>query len=140
MRDKEAQKKYLKERVKGASQRKAAKRAGVSRATALRAEKDPVIKTAMAKALDKAGATEDKIAEVVCRNLDAQKVISANIINKSGDGMAAAHSQTKDFIEVPDCMAQLKAAELAGKFRQDFIEKEESDVKKIRVEFVFGDK
>lgn len=132
MRDKEAEKRYLKERAKGASQRKAAKRAGISRPTAVRAEKDPRIKTAMALALERAGCTEDKIAEVVYRNMDATKVISANVIRGKSDsladekdGMADAHSMTKDFINVPDGPTQLKAAELAGKFRGDFIEKHE---------------
>lgn len=129
MRDKKAQKEYLKARAKGDSTRKAAKKAGISHATAIRAEADPKIRTAMAKALDRAGATDDKIAEVVVRNLDAQKVISANIISKYGDGMADAHSTTKDFIEVPDGPTQLKAAELAGKFRGDFIERSEVELK-----------
>jgi hypothetical protein len=123
MRDKAKEKAYLGQRAKGKSIRKAAKASGVSVATAARAEADPRIRSEMAVALEKAGAGKDKIAEVVARNLDAQKVISANILNKSGEGMAEAHSQTKDFIEVPDAMAQLKAAELAGKFRGDFIER-----------------
>lgn len=126
MRDPVKKAKYLKERVvKRKSIRKAAKSAGISVATAARAEKDPAIQNAMARALEKAGATEDKIAEVVARNLDAQKVISANIIAKGGEGMADAHGMTKDFIEVPDGAVQLKAAELAGKFRGDFIEKKQ---------------
>jgi len=138
MRDKEAEKRYLKERAKGASQRKAAARAGIHRATAIRAEHDPRILSAMARALEKAGCTEDKIAEVVYRNLDATKVISANVIRgkpdslaDEKDGMADAHSMTKDFIDVPDGPTQLKAAELAGKFRGDFIERVEhsGDVK-----------
>lgn len=124
MRDKVKEKRYLKERViNKKSIRKAAEASGVNERTAFRAEADPRIKSAMAKALERAGATEDKIAQVVARNLDAQKVISANIINKSGEGMKDADSMTKDFIEVPDGTVQLKAAELAGKFRSDFIER-----------------
>lgn len=125
MRDKEAEKRYIRERAKGKSIRKAAAAAKVAPATAMRAEYDPRIRSAMAKALERVGCTEDKIAEVVKRNLDAQKVISANIIAKSGEGMADAHSMTKDFVEVPDGPTQLKAAELAGKFRGDFTEKVE---------------
>lgn len=136
MRDKIAQKKYITERAKGKSTRKAAKAAGISHATAMRAEKDPHIKTAMTLALERAGCTEDKIAEVITRNLDAQKVISANIIrNKNSpisddqDGMKDADENTKDFVEVPDGPTQLKAAELAGKFRQDFVERTEMELK-----------
>ena len=129
MRDKRKEDRYIKERViKRKSIRKAAKAAGIGVATAARAEADPRIKSEMAKALDKAGATKDKIAEVVARNLDAQKVISANIVAKNGEGMADAHSMTKDFVEVPDGPTQLKAAELCGKFRGDFVERHEHEL------------
>lgn len=123
MQDKIKEKKYMRERVKGKSMRKAAEASGVSLPTAFRTEKDPRFKSAMAAALDRAGANEDKIAKTVCEALDANKVISANIINQGGDGMADAHSQTKDFIDVPDHQVRIKAAELAGKFRGDFIER-----------------
>lgn len=122
--DKAKEEKYLLARVKKKkSIRKAAQEAGISDSTAFRAERDPRIKSEMAAALEKAGGTADKIAQVVVRNLNAQKVISANIISKSGEGMKDADSMTKDFIEVPDGAVQLKAAELAGKFRADFIER-----------------
>jgi hypothetical protein len=49
--------------------------------------------------------------------LESTKVISANIINKSGDGMADAHSMTKDFIEVPDYPTQLKANDAISKLK-----------------------
>lgn len=130
MRDKEAQRKYITQRVKGNSTRKAAKEAGISHATAMRAEKDPRIKSAMAKALDKVGCTEKKIAQTVLEALDATKVISANIVRKGAtaserDGMKDADENTKDFVDVPDFQARIKAAELAGKFRGDFIEKQQ---------------
>jgi len=111
MRDKAKQTKYLKARAVGRkSIRKAAKEAGVNERTAFRAEKDPEIKSAMAKALHRAGATEDKIATVVFRNLDAKKLYTGD------DG-----KQKK----VDDGQVQLKAAEIAGKFRGDFVEKKE---------------
>ena len=116
---------YAKERAKGASIRKAAAKAKIDKNTGLALEKSSIVKSEMHAALDKIGCTAEKIAQTVHRNLDAQKVISANIIAKSGDEMADAHSMTKDFVEVPDNMAQLKAAELAGKFRSDFVEKVE---------------
>jgi len=110
MRDKVKQKKYITERAKGKSIRKAAAAADVPLQTAVRAEKDPEIKSAMAKALHRAGATEDKIATVVFRNLDAKKLYTGD------DG-----KQKK----VDDGQVQLKAAEIAGKFRGDFVEKKE---------------
>lgn len=126
MRDKAKEAKYLRERVvKRKSVRKAAKAAGVSIPTAFRAERDPKIKSAMAAALDKVGATEEKIARTIANALDANKVISANLIAKDGEGMADAHSMTKDFVEVEDHPTRLKASELAGKFRGDFIERVE---------------
>jgi hypothetical protein len=42
--------------------------------------------------------------------------------------MADAHSMTKDFVDVPDYQARIKAAELAGKFRGDFIERSQVDL------------
>ena len=134
MKDKEKEKKYLKERAKGKSYRKAAIAAGVSKSTATRAERDPRIKSEMARALERVGCTSDKIAQVVHRNLDASKVISANIIKKGKeandrDGMKDADENTKDFVEVPDGAVQLKATELAGKFRGDFVERKEIEHK-----------
>ena len=131
MRDKEALKRYTKERVvKGKSIRRAAKAAGVPVATAARAE--PLVKNAMAKALASVGCTEKKIATTVFEALDATKVISATVVRgkpdslaDEKDSMADANSMTKDFIDVPDFQARIKAAELAGKFRGDFIERVE---------------
>jgi hypothetical protein len=137
MRDKIAQKKYITERVKGKSYRKAAKAAGISKATAFRAERDPEIKSAMARALERVGCTEDKIAQTVLEALDATKVISANVVAPNGEGMKDAHSMTKDFIDVPDYAVRCKAAELAGKFRGDFASDREDT--EIHFKFSFGD-
>lgn len=138
MRDKEKETAYIKARAKGKSIRKAAKAAKVSTATAVRAEADPRIKSEMAVALEKAGATKDKIAQTVLEAMDATKVISANIVINQGkkgataneqDGMKPADGMTKDFVDVPDYQARIKAAELAGKFRGDFVEKSEVELK-----------
>ena len=125
---------YAKERAKGASIRKAAAKAKISKNTGVALEQSAIVKSEMHAALDKIGCTAEKIAQTVHRNLDAQKCISANIVINQGkpgataaekDGMKPADAMTKDFVEVPDCMAQLKAAELAGKFRSDFVERVE---------------
>ena len=129
MRDKAAQKRYTAERAKGKSIRKAAAAAKVSSATAFRAERDPAVKSAMARALERVAGGErkfeDKLASTVIDALDATKVISANVIAPHGEGMADAHGTTKDFIDVPDFQARIKAAELAGKFRGDFLDRVE---------------
>lgn len=125
MRSKKKEQAYLKARAKGENKTQAAKKARIGRTTAWRAEKDPRVRSEMAAALEKAGVTKEKIAKTVLAALDANKVISANVIAKSGDGMADANSMTKDFVEVEDHPTRLKASELAGKFRGDFIERQE---------------
>ena len=127
---KERQKKiYVRERAKGATTRVAAAKAGISRPTGQKVERDPAFRSEMHKALEKVGATTEKIASTVLESLDATKVISANVVNKSGEGMADAHGTTKDFIDVPDYAVRCKAAELAGKFRGDFVERSEMELK-----------
>ena len=49
--------------------------------------------------------------------LGATKVISANVIAPNGEGMADAHSMTKDFIEVTDFAVQLKANDSISKLK-----------------------
>lgn len=49
--------------------------------------------------------------------MEAMKVISANIIALSGEGMADAHGTTKDFIDVPDYPTRLKAADSVSKLK-----------------------
>jgi hypothetical protein len=56
-------------------------------------------------------------------SLEATKVISANIIAKNGEGMADAHSMTKDFIEVPDFPTQLKANDSISKLKGHLAER-----------------
>jgi len=130
MQDKAKEKIYLKARmVKRMSITKAGKLAGISPRTAARVEADPRIKSEMYKALEAVGATSARIAETVNESLFATKVISANIVNQSGDGMADATIMTKDFIDIPDYAVRCKAAELAGKFRGDFIERSEIELK-----------
>jgi hypothetical protein len=120
MRDKVKQKRYIKERAKGKSIRKAAKAADVPFATAARAESDPAIKSAMTRALESVGCTDKKIATTVLEALDANKTVSAVSGKDAGAGSV-------DFVDVPDFPSRLKAAELAGKFRGDFVEKHQVD-------------
>ena len=54
------------------------------------------------RALLERGINEHTIAKTLHEGLLADKVISAIVVNKDGDGMADGHSMTKDFINVPD--------------------------------------
>lgn len=60
--------------------------------------------------------------------LDATKIISATIINSQGDGMADAHSMTKDFIDVPDYPTQLKANDSISKLKGYLVERQLGDI------------
>jgi hypothetical protein len=57
-----------------------------------------------------------ELLDVLKDGLKANKVISAQIINKSGDGMKQADSMTKDFIDVPDHATRHKFLETASKW------------------------
>ena len=78
----------------------------------------PGVQTALAEALEKAGGSKSRIADVLVAGLDATKVISAVVIASDGEGMKDAGSMTKDFVEIPDFQERRKAAmdisELAG--------------------------
>jgi hypothetical protein len=48
------------------------------------------------------GMTDEAIVDILIEGLKANKVISAMVVNRQGDGMSDANSMTKDFVEVPD--------------------------------------
>jgi len=130
MLDKVKEKAYIRARmIDRKSIKLAAKKARISPRTAVRIEADPRVKSEMYKALEAVGATSERIAAAVLESLAATKVISANIVSQSGDGMADATIMTKDFIDIPDYAVRCKAAELAGKFRGDFVERSEIELK-----------
>jgi len=60
--------------------------------------------------LDRAGVTDDKIAETIGEGMEANKPISA-VAGKD------ASEASVDFIDVPDWQARLKATELASKMK-----------------------
>ncbi len=63
---------------------------------------------AIAELMDEMGLTDRRLLETLKDGLEANKVISANVIMPSGEGMKDAGSMTKDFIEVPDHDARHK--------------------------------
>ncbi len=86
---------------------------------------EPDIKECFKAILDKA-VPDDTLADKYVQLLESQKVISANVIAQSGEGMADAHAMTKDFIEVPDCMAQLNTANSIAKLKGYMVEKRDN--------------
>lgn len=73
------------------------------------------------------GLTDGKIFNKVIEQMDAMKPISCNVYIKKdhptsqADGeMAPANGCTKDFVDVPDNQAQLKAVEIAAKLKGMF--------------------
>jgi hypothetical protein len=73
------------------------------------------------------GLTDGKIFKKVIEQMEATKPISCNVYIKKDaptsqeDGeMAPANGCTKDFIDVPDNQAQLKAVEIAAKLKGMF--------------------
>ncbi len=81
--------------------------------------------SALHQALEKAGLTDSKLAEKFKELLEAKKVISANVIMKSGEGMKDADAMTKDFIEIADNDVQLRTATVIAKLKGHFIRTEE---------------
>ena len=71
-------------------------------------------------ALEKAGVTDEKIAQTIKNGLDADKVISANVIAPGGEGMADAHGMTKDFVYVEDHPTRLKAADMGLRLKDHY--------------------
>jgi len=81
-------------------------------------------KSGMVDALEKQGIDMDFIAGKHKEGLEANKVISAIVIHKSGKNKEA-DSQTNDFIEVPDHPVRHKHLDTIHKIRGDFTEKVE---------------
>jgi len=88
----------------------------VASASALASETLASLKDVVRPMMEMKGLTLGRIIDVVNDGTDANKVISAMVVNKKGDGMKQANSMTKDFIEVPDHPTRLKAAEIAAKW------------------------
>lgn len=66
---------------------------------------------------------DDFHTNVYKEGMMADKVISANVIALNGEGMADAHSMTKDFIEVPDHPTRVKAADSVSKLKGLIVDK-----------------
>ena len=110
------QRKFLKYVAQGMSGAAAARKAGYSEKAANEIASEnlskPNVREALLKAMEDAGITDERIAQVMKDGLDAKRVISARVIYQSGrEGQA--NESTDDFIEVPDHLTRHKYLETA---------------------------
>ena len=114
------QKMFLKEYFKTGNGTRSAMKVynckNLASASALSSETLASLKDVVKTLMEAKGLTLGKIIDVVNDGAEANKVISAMVVNKKGDGMKEANSMTKDFVEVPDHPTRLKAAEIASKW------------------------
>ena len=126
------ERKFLKYLGQGLDKGEAAIKAGYSAKSAgslaYQTLQKPLVKTAFQNMLHNHGVTDEKLATVIREGLDANKVISANIIAPSGAEMADANSMTKDFVDVHDWLARHKfcdtALKLTSKYPNEKVEHE----------------
>lgn len=85
-----------------------------------KARRDVLQKPTIIEACESIGLTDNKILNTLCKGLDANKVISANVIASSKEEMSDAHSMTKDFIEVEDWQSRLKAVDISLKLKNKY--------------------
>lgn len=113
------QRKFLKYYLDCGNASEAAKKAGYKEANSIyKVIGSDRFKDAFRQLLDKNSLGDKRIIDKLNELLEANKVISANVIAKDGEGMSDANSMTKDFIEVPDNPTRMKALELLTKVKQ----------------------
>ena len=119
-------KKIIKAIIEGKTQKEAGIAAGLNPKTAesqvCNILKEPQVNKTFLDILNEQ-IPDDFHANVYREGMEANKVISANIIAPGGDGMADAHSMTKDFIDVPDHPTRIKAADSVSKLKGLIIDK-----------------
>ena len=67
--------------------------------------------------MEEKGLSDEKLMRTLEDGLNATKVISCNVIARDGEGMADAHSTTKDFVDVDDFPTRHKYLETALKLK-----------------------
>src|SRR5512135_128031 len=55
------------------------------------------VQEAIRDIMERKGLTDERLLDVLDEGLRSDKVISANVVAQDGEGMADAHSMTKDF-------------------------------------------
>lgn len=108
--------------VKGISEGKranaAAKDAGLNPKYAYGVLKEPHVKDALAKLMDRVGLSDTKVFQAHAEMLKANRAVSAVTGKDAGAG-------TVDFIDVPDWQARGKAIDMAHKIKGRYVEKVE---------------
>jgi hypothetical protein len=123
------QQKYKKNRIAGMNPVNAARAAGYSENYAKQACRvEKLIKVSLADHFERAGLTDKAIVQHGLDGLQANKVISCNVIAPDGEGMKDANSMTKDFIDVPDWNARHRYYETILKLTDRLKEKVEHTV------------
>jgi hypothetical protein len=93
---------YKKNRLAGMNEYNSARAAGYSEAYSRNARPEKVVKGCLADAFEQAGLTDKALIAHANAGMNANKVISCNVIAPNGEAMSDAHGTTKDFIDVPD--------------------------------------
>lgn len=124
------QRKLIKARAEGKTLQQAGEIAGFSpksaEVQACMEMKKPEVSEAWERLLNRI-CPDDLLANTYLDCIQATKVISANVIAPNGEGMADAHSMTKDFIDVPDFPTRLKASDSVAKLKGYLIERVQHD-------------
>lgn len=113
------ERKFIKALAQGTTPTQAMREAGyaeyTAKAKAGKKVRESRIQETIQAIMELTGISDERLLEVLSQGLRATKVISANIIAKSGESMADAHSMTRDFIEVDDYAVRHKYLETALK-------------------------
>jgi phage terminase small subunit len=140
--------KVVRNLLAGMSKKDALMSAGYAKSTAEDRAADvigkPRIQKRIEQLMDERGLDDGTFLTTLQEGLEANKVISAMVIAKDGEGMKDANSMTKDFFEVPDYDARHKylvtGLKLKGHLKESksdvnlLIETHEQRLKRLRGE------
>ena len=103
----------------GGNLTQAAKKLGITQQSVSKQIHKPAVQQTIIAILNKAGATDNKIATKLVKLMDAKKLQACDVYVKEGeDGKYEINENSNDFIEVDDNQAQLKAIELLLKTKR----------------------
>jgi phage terminase small subunit len=119
----ERQRRYKRNRLMGMNIYNAARAAGYSESTALKAGKrigGDAIRLGIKDHLDRAGLTDQVIAQALAEiALSSKKLHSATIVVQEGkNGKLTVNKNSNDYVEIPDNAVRTKALELISKMKK----------------------
>lgn len=117
------QRKFIKYYVELGNVTQAAKKAGYKhREAAYTFLQNSTVVHMFQELMDKHGITDEKLNAVLAEGLNANKVISANIVQVKNDDPTVqdkeAHAKTMDFIDIPDHSTRHRFLETAFKLKE----------------------